>query len=1699
MLPEVRRCEMDNRDRLLVEACGLEVLLGVFDRDGNALALNDAARPFFTGKYTGGCPHVGAPSASGISDSAATDVLPATDSCCLARFFRLEPQAYTDLHAAIHRGEANFSIVLPVPVPVPEPAAVTPPQPPLSPPTSPPPAPSFTIGVPSEMRRGMAASSPRPNTVSKRQPPPLPLPPEEGQDGVLHAWLLSAGEDRSYGHNHAGGNFGCRVVSIGRASGSGVGGTDSDIGGGSTPPGVTENVESPPASRVVQRPLRLPRSSADGNASGSWADEDTSSDSEGPLPLSPLLPLLPTPSSLFPPTHQQPWQHQAPQQLRPQQTQHAFPIASFPIAVPGAPPILEFPSELPLAAHIAHGSRISLSSSSSSAAPSQSTSLHTRAQSGVSSAGGWRLLTPALSRKWPRAPDGAEGGSPGGADSGSDYPQAPATPSNEAQTAGAADAQTFSAEAKSAASDVESEVEAAYHEAGLGDEGGVEMFGVAEDGGGGASGGEGRLLGVGGGQVGGGGQAAADSEVGEKDEVILIGGGECGNGDSGGGGSSSGVGEESSQAAAAAGGGGGGGGGGRGGGGGGGGGADVVSVVTAAVGHDDVAIGDVASAVSDDVMESGRPPGTTTWDGADESGSCSIIMQQELKRGMPPLPPLGPPPQPYSAPLSRHREGSATHDGVLPLLSASGGKEQGGVRSPFLADVGMLPAVLPTVQRRASECLQPLSGSCAAGGPHTTSAKCHNHHYNHHRHHNYRVHNHHSLADPNQHNSHQRSEPSPPSPPVCYTKCPSSGSTQPPMYGKNNRGPRRCTTRERLLNLLSSLDSDAVISAAASDGGPYTGSPGILSSSSNRPNGNAAGGNEAAGGLGCTTATMRDCSTSYVNRDRDRPDSSDRDSMDEVCGATCYCCDGSGRAQVCARRWGKTSPPTATATATATASDALRWASPSSCRSLDARNHTTHRFDGELSPGSPYSAVQCSQDGDLLLTHGSPQQTPGLLAGCGAAAIAHSAMRWSGAAAAATSTQWQPPPSHVSYMWFQVHIKVKKLPAEEVMAAVRQGGAMAAAAATTTTRITTAAAQGDTEDPASFPNATAAGGAGTCAVSVPVPSIEAGYSAAAARNGSPGAGSGAADASAGACTSAASAYTLGASAAATAVHAAATSHGPSSAATATATAGESATAGTALGGSAAAASEVVLLLSATDVSEWVDSQERLEGLLQEEHKVLEAIFPRHVIEHVARKALTRPPSSTFRPATCETNIAFSYSGAAAATSTAAAAATATRSKGFYSSSRSGGGEEAHTPNRPPTVPAAATVRSAAAHGPYASSGFPSDCMGCSTGTNTVPSVTSSGAAYLEHPGVPGGSHGIGAGGGGRGLAAEAAVAMACSGPMSLPNADGGCSGAGIAGDAAGCGGFLLPLATAHRCVTVLFADIVGFTTMCNCLEPLEVMNFLNGLYTRFDSLCDIYGVYKVETIGDCFMAVGGLITVDGEGFKAVRGDGSEDGLHALKVMSFAKAMLREVAALVMPHNGSPLRLRVGLHSGPITAGIVGSKMPRFCLFGDTVNTASRMESTCEPGAIHVSAATRELLPEEHWVATGGVQVKGKGEMQTYLWRLPPPLSECSSFGMGQLLSTRMSAASRVSSFQTLPPAGSAPPPGCASSWMAADGTGKSMESALPFEPLPEAASAPLPGSSSSPPLPSPPRALLPSPASRVGSGTCAVCWSAGIA
>eukprot|EP00963_Diacronema_lutheri_P011069 scaffold1314_cov386-Pavlova_lutheri.AAC.27 len=192
------------------------------------------------------------------------------------------------------------------------------------------------------------------------------------------------------------------------------------------------------------------------------------------------------------------------------------------------------------------------------------------------------------------------------------------------------------------------------------------------------------------------------------------------------------------------------------------------------------------------------------------------------------------------------------------------------------------------------------------------------------------------------------------------------------------------------------------------------------------------------------------------------------------------------------------------------------------------------------------------------------------------------------------------------------------------------------------------------------------------------------------------------------------------------------------------------------------------------------------------------------------------------------------------------------------------------------------------------------------------------------------------------------------------------------------------LAEEHPSVTILFADIVGFTTFSQSVKPKQVMSMLNMLYDGFDRMIDEYDIYKVETIGDSYMVVGGLLECkDGVCFPA-KGDKS----HASRVVNFGIAMLEYASTLTKP-DGTPIDLRVGVHSGACVSGIVGTKAPRYCLFGDTVNVASRMESTGIPGCIQASTSTRELSRELPWVSLGEKEIKGKGKMVTY--KLQPSL------------------------------------------------------------------------------------------------------------
>ncbi|XP_029030468.1 retinal guanylyl cyclase 1 [Betta splendens] len=176
-------------------------------------------------------------------------------------------------------------------------------------------------------------------------------------------------------------------------------------------------------------------------------------------------------------------------------------------------------------------------------------------------------------------------------------------------------------------------------------------------------------------------------------------------------------------------------------------------------------------------------------------------------------------------------------------------------------------------------------------------------------------------------------------------------------------------------------------------------------------------------------------------------------------------------------------------------------------------------------------------------------------------------------------------------------------------------------------------------------------------------------------------------------------------------------------------------------------------------------------------------------------------------------------------------------------------------------------------------------------------------------------------------------------------------------------------------VTLYFSDIVGFTTISALSEPIEVVDLLNDLYSLFDAIIGLHDVYKVETIGDAYMVASGVPTRNGNRHAAEMANMSLDILHCIGTFK-----MRHMPEL-------KVRIRIGLHSGPVVAGVVGLTMPRYCLFGDTVNTASRMESTGLPYRIHVNQSTVDVLNSlklGYKIQVRGLtELKGKGIENTY--------------------------------------------------------------------------------------------------------------------
>ncbi|KAI4900376.1 hypothetical protein NFI96_023074, partial [Prochilodus magdalenae] len=143
-------------------------------------------------------------------------------------------------------------------------------------------------------------------------------------------------------------------------------------------------------------------------------------------------------------------------------------------------------------------------------------------------------------------------------------------------------------------------------------------------------------------------------------------------------------------------------------------------------------------------------------------------------------------------------------------------------------------------------------------------------------------------------------------------------------------------------------------------------------------------------------------------------------------------------------------------------------------------------------------------------------------------------------------------------------------------------------------------------------------------------------------------------------------------------------------------------------------------------------------------------------------------------------------------------------------------------------------------------------------------------------------------------------------------------------------------------VTMLFSDIVGFTAVCAQCTPMQVISMLNELYTRFDYQCGVLDVYKIETIGDAYCVAAGL-------HKKCESHARPIALMALKMM--------ELSEEVLTPDAKPIQLRIGIHSGSVLAGVVGVKMPRYCLFGNNVTLASKFESGSKPRCINVSPTT----------------------------------------------------------------------------------------------------------------------------------------------
>ncbi len=177
------------------------------------------------------------------------------------------------------------------------------------------------------------------------------------------------------------------------------------------------------------------------------------------------------------------------------------------------------------------------------------------------------------------------------------------------------------------------------------------------------------------------------------------------------------------------------------------------------------------------------------------------------------------------------------------------------------------------------------------------------------------------------------------------------------------------------------------------------------------------------------------------------------------------------------------------------------------------------------------------------------------------------------------------------------------------------------------------------------------------------------------------------------------------------------------------------------------------------------------------------------------------------------------------------------------------------------------------------------------------------------------------------------------------------------------------IADSHEQVTILFADIVGFTKMTASMPPAELVDMLSQLFSRFDALSDKHGLEKIKTIGDGYMVMGGA--------PIARDD------HALVIAQLALEMKQALADFNV-QTGKNVQIRIGMSSGPVVAGVIGTSKFAYDIWGDPVNMASRMEKTGLPDQIQVSSETYALIKDRFSLESRGlIEIKGKGEVNTY--------------------------------------------------------------------------------------------------------------------